>query len=282
MKAVVVLVALLAGSGFAATRPVDSARTPLEFLGTGAAWTIPRLDCACVTCKAARTTSPRSRRTRASLKIGADPFLIVDIGPDVYQHLDRQPKARPLAILLTHTHQDHANGASDFDPIARTKSVPLYSSPEVHRELEALAPWTRRYFEFKDARDVQRVGPFTVEAFPLIHGTHTVGFRVTAGGRSLAYVCDVDEVPAASLKYLRNLDMMVIDGTNVGLEPKDAGGEVEHIKPDAVLKLIREVKPKRLVFTHIGHMAQPHEELVRRVKAIYGGEAAYDGWKTDL
>lgn len=270
-------------------QPAPAARTPLEFLGTGAAWPIPRLDCACVTCKAARTTSPRSRRSRASLKIGADPFLIVDIGPDAYRHLDRQPRARPLAILLTHTHQDHMNGASDFFPLAgKDRPVPIYSVPDVLRELEQLAPWARANFEFHDARDVQRIGPFTVESFPLVHGSHTVGFRVTADGRSLAYVCDVDSVPAGSLKYLQKLDLMVIDGTNVGLEPGpvDPVGEVNaepaHIKPDAILRLIRDTRPRRVVFTHIGHMAQPHEELVRRVKRIYGGEAAYDGWKTEL
>src|SRR5687768_9142977 len=104
--------------------PADPA-PELTFLGTGAAWPVPPLGCACVTCGAARTDSPRSRRLRSSLKIGRSPFLLVDFGMDIYHQLAPLADPRPLAALLTHTHLDHAGGATDLHPLDRAGPIPL-------------------------------------------------------------------------------------------------------------------------------------------------------------
>ncbi|MBI4861164.1 MAG: MBL fold metallo-hydrolase [Candidatus Riflebacteria bacterium] len=256
-------------------------RLDLEFLGTGASWTIPRLGCSCATCKAARGSSPRSRRLRSSLKVGTDPYLLVDMGPDVYQQLDRQPKARPDAVLLTHAHPDHASGASELDPIARKSPIPLFTTPPIFAQMSQNMPWTVPLFSFEDVSRPRRAGPYTISSFALTHGTNTVGFRIERGGRALAYVCDVDEVPQPSLRSLMGLDLMILDGTNIGLLPP-AAPEPLHIKPDGIDRLLRATRPRRVVFTHVGHMAQPHEAVAERCRKAYGAEVAHDGWRLTL
>ncbi|MBI4865091.1 MAG: hypothetical protein HY815_33255 [Candidatus Riflebacteria bacterium] len=66
---------------------LDSARS-VEFLGTVAAWPVPRLGCSCALCRSAAGDSRRSAPSRSCLKIGVDPHLLVDMGPDVYNQLE--------------------------------------------------------------------------------------------------------------------------------------------------------------------------------------------------
>src|SRR5438445_401238 len=83
-------------------------------------------------------------------------------------------------------------GASDLDPTARREPIPLYTSAAVYGELERLLPWTLSLFDFHELSGMCKVSDtFALSSFPLVHGSHTVGFRVWANGCQLAYVCDV-------------------------------------------------------------------------------------------
>ena len=262
-----------------ATAPPIDPVLRVQFLGTGAAWPVPRLGCSCATCDAARTTSPRTRRLRSSLLLGTSPFLVVDIGPDIYRQLVDLPQPRPAAVLLTHTHQDHAGGVSDLHPLTQRLALPLLSAPPIWDDLLAESRFARSTFLFRDARAPVSVGAYSVRSFPLEHGTHSVGFRVEAQGHALGYVTDVDRVPDETLPALQNLDLMILDGTNVG----DKHPSPAHISPDGIRALVARTHPKRLLFTHVGHAAPPHERLSADVRASYeAADVAYDGFTTQF
>lgn len=274
---ILIWIAILGMSRGDVSAPVSDPELEVTFLGTGAAWPVPRLGCACDTCGAARTDSPRTRRLRSSLKIGRSPFLLVDFGMDIYHQLVPLSDPRPLAALLTHTHLDHAGGATDLHPLDRKGPIPLLTSPSVWGELKSRSPWADGTFAFRDGSTPQRVGPYTVRTFPLEHGTTAVGFRVEVGGRVLAYVCDVDRVPEGSLASLCDVDLMILDGTTaVDERPGDVHAH-RHIGPDAIRALLAATRPDRVIFTHIGHGAPRHERSAARAKELYGAEVAHDG-----
>jgi len=268
---------LLCGLTRAPLAPATVPELQLTVLGTGAAWPVPRLGCCCGTCDAARNGSPRTRRMRSSLKIGRDAWLLADVGPDAYRQLEGLPVPRPRAVLLTHTHHDHCAGVSDLHPLVKGVPIPLLTEPRIFTELCTIAPWAPQTFAPRDANQPVTIGPWTVRDFPLEHGSRTVGFRVEAQGHAIAYVTDVDRVPDVALPHLQRLDLMVLDGTNLGR----AGAE--HIGVPAIRALLAATRPRGVLFTHVGHDAPPHEQLGARVRAAFpGADVAYDGLTVEV
>ena len=80
----------------------------VDFLGTAAAWPIPRLGCSCPQCS---SDDPRDARLRSSILV--ERRVLVDAGPDAYAQL-RRAGVVPEAVVLTHGHHDHVLGLHEL------------------------------------------------------------------------------------------------------------------------------------------------------------------------
>lgn len=137
----------------------------------------------------------------------ADEVIILDAGTGARPLGDallREPASR-IDLLLTHLHVDHLEGLGMFGPIwSADAELHIWGPPS---PIASLDDRIATYFSpplfpvhltevparvtFHDApRAPWTIGSVTVTAHPILHPGATVGYRLEAGGRSLAYVTD--------------------------------------------------------------------------------------------
>ena len=149
--------------------------------------------------------------------------VLLDLGSGALGALQRYVDPLSIdAVLLSHLHADHCLDLSGYyvlrkyhptgpqpripvwgpvgtaDRLARAYDLPL--DPGMHEEFDFQA------YPAADAGPV-RIGPFTVEAHPVVHPVAAYALKVTAGGRTLVYSgdtgpCDALDDVAASADLL--------------------------------------------------------------------------------
>jgi phosphoribosyl 1,2-cyclic phosphodiesterase len=112
---------------------------------------------------------------------------------------------RPIHLLLTHLHMDHIQGLGFFRPLFELgRPIHIWGPPSTTQDLRTrltrylsppLFPVRIRDFaatvELRDAPlDPWHVDGFALRAAPVIHPGPTLGYRITSGGRSVAYLPD--------------------------------------------------------------------------------------------
>ncbi|HYN55556.1 MAG TPA: MBL fold metallo-hydrolase [Motilibacterales bacterium] len=206
------------------------------------------------------------------------------------------------SILLSHLHWDHVqgipffgaadrddsrvdvhipeeSGRSGFDLLAQMMSPPAFPiTPEGLK-----GTWT---FNAIDAGPMTLEG-FEVTAFDVAHkGGRTYGYRVEAGGTSIAYV--PDHAPAAgvsdeAMAAMHGVDVLIEDAQFLTRE-RPRAVDYGHATIDEAITLGREVSAKSLVLFHHG----PHrvDDALDRIRDEFCSDGfasvAYEGMVLDL
>jgi phosphoribosyl 1,2-cyclic phosphate phosphodiesterase len=218
----------------------------VELLGTGAAWPIPRLGCDCAQCT---SDDPRDRRLRSSIMV--EGRVLVDAGPDCYHQL-RRAGDLPEAVVITHAHHDHVLGVHDLAKLGR---IPMHIAKPAERELRKLFPRIdQRIMHMTPGVPIDLGGGLECRPFDVQHGsTPTLGLRFTQGPASLVYIPDTGAPPDSRLA--RDADLLILDGSR---KTNTFSG---HLSMEDAIPIVRRLRAKRTLFTHIGHRAGTHAEL---------------------
>jgi phosphoribosyl 1,2-cyclic phosphate phosphodiesterase len=230
----------------------------LTFLGTGTSMGVPTLGCACAVCADAVLPGSRNRRTRPSVRLAYnDHIVLIDTGPDFHAQAIRESIQQVDAVLYTHHHADHILGMDDLRPLSfRTPAgIPLHAD-------DATADVLRRVFSYT-FRTVDRYptsANVTIQPLPpagqsvqlfgaqfqriaVTHGRETiVGYRFG----SAAYLPDLSDLPAESIPFLQNLDILILDALRREPHPSHS-----HLAKS--IALVEQLKPRRAYFTHMSH-----------------------------
>ena len=180
------------------------------------------------------------------------------------------------AIVVSHLHWDHVQGLPFFAAADRPDAEVEFYAPaqdgQSGRDLLArlMAPpvfpitpegLKGRWSFHALAAGTREIQGFEVAAFEVAHkGGRTFGFRVSAGGRSFAYLPDhiigdgVDETVRA---LLRDVDVLLHDAQFVESERAFADAYGHSTVQDAV-GLARECGARRLVLFHHGPARTDH------------------------
>lgn len=212
----------------------------ITFLGTSAGWPLPRLGCKCEICK---SRDPRDKRTRSQILI--DREILLDAGPETYQHLLRENPTKIKTVIITHKHHDHIAGLWDLAKIYNRKK-PLV------------------IIKSKGKLEKFKINSFNITLFPVIHSKSvpTCGVLIEKNGRKAVYAPDFREIPNASLKLLKSVDILIIGGSSLGIKGRALGHET--IEEGIVLG--KKLAAKKVYFIHIGHSTGKHEDLEKFVK----------------
>ena len=152
--------------------------------------------------------------------------LLLDCGPGVLARL-REERVMPDAISITHWHLDHSGDLipwawlNAYSPEAGRNRPELWLPPGSAKELETFTSfwgvprmWERAFElrEYAPGEPFEAAG-FTIEAIQLPHyAMQAFGFRVTHGGKTLAY--SGDSAPTDELAALaRGADLFVCEAT---------------------------------------------------------------------
>ena len=154
-----------------------------------------------VTVLGGRGAWPAAGAACSGFLVESDGFrILLDAGYAVLPELLRHVGAHEIdAVLITHGHPDHC---ADLNPLLRARhladtpapALPVYAPPHA---LDAVLALDRPGM-LDEACDLREfipgvgfaLGPFAVATRLLPHWVPNAGFRLTAGGRSLAYTGD--------------------------------------------------------------------------------------------
>lgn len=257
-------------------------RGELILLGTGTSVGVPSLGCGCEVCQSEDT---RNKRLRCGALLGLpDGNLLIDTPPDLRTQLLREKVGVVHAVAFTHEHADHIFGLDDMRlmPFYLGHPIPLYCEEVVERRIRtsydyAFSKVEQTHRGAIPKLDMRRIttAPFhalgaRIQPIRLKHGPRfdVLGFRVG----NVAYCTDTNQIPDASWPHLEGLDVLILDAL------RDRP-HVTHFCLDEAIEVVRKVKPRRAVFTHICHELDHASTNARLPPGI---ELGYDGMRLPL
>jgi phosphoribosyl 1,2-cyclic phosphodiesterase len=202
--------------------------------------------------------------------------VILDAGTGIRElGLALEPQSKPVHVLLTHLHLDHIQGLMFFTPLfdprcevvitgppaldgpllnrlARYISAPL--APVEIRELPAQVSFEEAPFT------AWRFGPATIEAAFVNHRGPTLGYRITDGDTTVAYIPDHEPALGQRLEtserewisggiLARNADLLIHDSQYTDAEYRGHVGWGHCALGDAVT-FARRAGVRRLALFH--------------------------------
>ena len=257
------------------------AHPTLTFLGSSDSQGVPRWWCSCSVCQEARTTR-KNARTRPSVVIRGDETVLIDASPELRLQCARESLTAFDAALITHAHNDHILGLGDLGDWGRwTKGrCPIYAPEEVVPQLEARFPYmirghyeTYTPFLVLDTRARAFAG-YEVTAMRVPHGYNgfSYAFRFSRGAACWGYMPDC--LGLQDLEPWRNLNLLVLGSS---FYREDAPVQTRSVYDvQEALDLIRALKHKQTIFTHLGH------GIDIRKNAPAGTRYAFDGLSVAL
>jgi len=249
------------------------------FLGTGTSQGVPVIGCKCMVCT---SNNPRDKRLRTSAYIIYKGVrFLIDVGPDFrIQFLDNNLDNLD-AVLFTHEHKDHTGGLDDLRPInfKHQKHIPLYGQQSVLDELKSAYRYafTQDKYPGAPSFDLHPIQAgcmdfktVNLEAIEVMHGTLPIlSFRFG----DLAYITDANFISRESKSKLQNLDVLVLNALR--LEKHHS-----HFTLADALQMNEELKPKRMILTHISHLLGSAEAVETSLPKNVC--LAYDGLKLNF
>ncbi|MCT9929131.1 MBL fold metallo-hydrolase [Planotetraspora sp. A-T 1434] len=153
--------------------------------------------------------------------------LLLDFGNGSLGALQRHAGLYDVdAICLSHLHADHCldicayHVVRTYTPVGPLPKVPVHAPSGAPRRLNAAygmpdEPVLEKSFDFVTlSPGMREIGPFQVTAALMNHPIETYGFRVSHGGRSVAYSADTGE-SAELVKLAHDADVLLCEAAHI-------------------------------------------------------------------
>jgi phosphoribosyl 1,2-cyclic phosphate phosphodiesterase len=252
----------------------------LRVLGCGTSFGVPRIGNHWGACDPAE---PRNRRRRASILVEHEETrILVDTSPDLREQMLEAGVERLDAVIWTHDHADHCHGIDDLRAVfhARGGPVPGWARAETLATLRARFGYA---FEGKGGYpavidgmmlpDERPMGPITVRVVDQPHGAITsAGLRFEAGGSSIGYSTDCNELTDDMARLFEGVDVWVVDALRRRPHPT-------HPHLEQTLRWVDAVRPGRAILTHMDN-SMDYRGLIAELPP--GVEPGYDGLEVAL
>ena len=245
----------------------------ITMLGTGTSCGVPFIGCHCPVCL---SEDPKDKRCRSSILIEkGNTKVVIDTGYEFRLQCLRSGVERLDGVLYTHAHPDHLFGLDDLRAFYREeKSVDIWGSKETIDRIKTLYPYVFKPFSndglpHLSPHIASQGVPFLVGEIEFIPFFMTHGPMESTGYRfgNCAYVTDVSDIrEEENLKYLENLDVLIIDALMEKKHPS-------HLSFKEACEIGKKCGAKRVYFTHISHTMK-HVDIERKYNGI--AKPSYD------
>lgn len=214
--------------------------------------------------------------------------FLIDCGASSLPALKRQGIARDDIdlVLITHFHGDHFGGLPflllDAQFTRRTRPLVIAGPEGIEARLTQLmetlfenSSKTKQRFDLSvialRPEEPRSFGAVDVTPFPVVHGESGgpfLAYRVEAEGRVIAYSADT-EWTATLVPAARNADLFIAEAYYYDKVVKN------HLSLTTLEAHIPEIKPKRLILTHMS------DDMLGRLDTL-GYTAASDGMTVEI
>jgi phosphoribosyl 1,2-cyclic phosphate phosphodiesterase len=253
----------------------------IKFLGTVGVFGVPIWNCNCKTCK---SINPKNKRLRSSIFIQIqNKNILIDFCPDIRTQILNYKIKRLDYAFLTHAHGDHMNGYSD---LSKQDNLIIESHEKVLKRLYKRMgngkEWLKRRNPTVSIKSFKKkkIGNFIIDSVALIHKKDYLkksepcyGYVFKSKKFSFAYLNDFNDI--IEKEKLKNLDLLISDGC--GFENTGIG----HLGVKNNIDLFKELKPKKMLLTHINHTTE-HEFLNKYLKKYGNIKIAFDGMQVKI
>ena len=202
-----------------------------------------------------------SQKNCSSYLVGInDKYLLMDIGPGAYSQLikEKVSQEKISAILITHTHADHANDLAAFLWRAmfgtKRKSPLTIIGPKRFKKffskIELLYPHIKKAkFKILIKEADENANALNLDGIKIIarqvkHSKYSNAYRVESGGKSIAYSGDTDYCDSI-LKISESANILILECSMP--DGKKVSG---HLTPSECGKIAHKSNVKTLVLTH--------------------------------
>ena len=168
------------------------------------------------------------------------------------------------AILLSHEHTDHAQGAERF---SRKHSTPVVCSGETLEAMECSPAHFATWLPLPESGDLEIEGSVRVHAFPVPHdAARPVGFVLEADGMKAGFVTDLGHATTVVVERLRDCDAIMVEsnydramllgGPYPWSLKQRVTGRLGHLSNDGAAALLREVVSERCRAVVLCHLSE--------------------------
>ncbi|NUM50452.1 MAG: MBL fold metallo-hydrolase [Flavobacteriales bacterium] len=236
----------------------------ITFLGTGTSQGVPVIACNCKVCK---STDPRNKRTRASIKIEIkDKTFVIDTGPDFRYQMLKSNTQKLDAVLFTHEHKDHIAGLDDVRAFNYQTGLPMdiYATQRVQ---EAIKRDFYYVFSGEGYPGIPELKLHTISNQPFsINGIHFIPIEVlhyklpVLGFRfeDVTYITDAKKIPKNEIEKIKGSKILILNALR-----KEK--HISHLTLSEALDLAEEIKPEKTYLTHISHLMGMHNEVEKEL-----------------
>ena len=167
-------------------------------------------------------SNPRNRRRRVSILVSHNNArILVDTGPDLREQLLDANVAGVDGVIWTHDHADHCHGIDDLRQLYHARGQPVAG----YARLETLESLNHRFAYAFDGKsgypavaegnllpDHMNLNGISVQMVDQPHGDiTTAGLRFDAGGASVVYSTDFNELTPDMEVRFQGVDLWIVD-----------------------------------------------------------------------
>ena len=260
----------------------------IVILGCGSSSGVPRPALGWGVCD---PNNPRNRRRRCSILVEktsgqGTTRVLIDTSPDLREQLIDANVDHLDAVFLTHEHADQTHGIDDLRSVVmhQRSRIPVYLNQSTSKDILLRfgycfkTPPGSSYPPILDYKPIEagesktisgKGGDLSFAPFLVQHGDiPSLGYLIG----NVAYLPDVSDIPAESVRALENLDLWIIDGLRY--KP-----HYSHFHVDKALGWIIRMKPRRAIITNM-HSDIDYETL--RKQLPNGVVPGFDGMRVDI
>jgi phosphoribosyl 1,2-cyclic phosphate phosphodiesterase len=252
----------------------------VRILGSGTSSGVPRVGNDWGQCDPA---NPRNRRRRVSILVSHHKArILVDTGPDLREQLLDADVADVDGVIWTHDHADHCHGIDDLRQLYHARGRPVAG----YGRRETIDSITQRFAYAFDGQsgyppvatahllpDHMNLNGISVQVVDQPHGDiTTAGLRFDAGGCSVVYSTDFNEMTPEMENRFQEVDLWIVDTLRRRPHPT-------HPHLALALEWIARLRPRRALLTHMDN-SMDYETL--RSELPPGVEPGYDGMEIVL
>ncbi|MEO1956507.1 MAG: pyrroloquinoline quinone biosynthesis protein PqqB [Methylophilaceae bacterium] len=302
----------------------------IHVLGSGAGGGFPQWNCNCENCKGVRSgTIKATPRTQSSIAVSANgtDWILFNTSPDIKKQLDSFSAIQPArlvrdtaisAIVITDAQIDHVTGlltlrehnkpwdiyCTDAVKGDLTTGFPVFNilghfrgvnHHEIATDESTFTIPTAEGIEFTAVPLLSNAPPYSPHRDKTVPGDN-IGMLIkdTRTGKSLFYAPGLGEAEPHVLEYMRNADVILVDGTvwtddemsKEGISNKLASemGHLDQSSDGGIMSILNAMEKPRKILIHINN-TNPilNEESSQRATLNKADiELAYDGMDIEI